>query len=243
MLFCTSYIDDNDVYNNTTRVKRWIDYYKAKMNNLGVDALFLIDDGSPQIEAMQPINIHDVDSIPSTLASDVNFIHFKKNLGRPTWEDYQGWWRSFLFSFTIAERYGYDKIIHIESDFYVISDKIMEYISSLEGGWTSLFSPFHNFPETAIQIICKDQFSSFDKMRAEVIANGFRAPDCMPAELYFPFTKVEKSFIGDRIGQPEVFDKWIRNYKKGNDLDYIGQVHPSHRVGHYRTFFDIAYDF
>lgn len=243
MLFCTSYVDDRDFYNNSKRIERWIDYYKSKMDDLGVDALFLIDDGSPLINTIKNAHLYEVDNLPTKIDTSVNIMHFKDNLGRPKWDEYVGWWRSFLFSLNIAEKFGYEKIIHIESDFYVVNDRIMEYFREVKQGWTSLYSPFHGFPETAIQIICKDQFLKFKRLSDEVTSNGFLSPDLVSAELYIPFTKVEKSFTGDRIGQPEVFDHWMKHYKKGQNLDYLGQIHSSQRVGHYRIFFDITYDF
>ena len=57
-----------------------------------------------------------------------------------------------------------------------------------------LWSPRHRFPETALQVICKDQFENFEKLKDANPSLSF--PDL--AERLLPFTNVHKQFIGDR---------------------------------------------
>ncbi|WP_271730049.1 hypothetical protein [Aquimarina algiphila] len=241
-LFCTCYMDNNDIHNNKTRINRWIEYYKEKMKLFGADYLFLIDDGSPLVDLSPYIDVIDSDKLPEFLISNINFVRFKDNLGRPTWEDYQGWWRSFVFSLNIAENYGFDKIIHIESDFYVLSKSMIEYMKLLKFGWVTFYSEYHNFPETAIQIICKDSYFKFKEIQTNIRNNNYRTENRISAELFLPFTTIERKFNGDRLGQPEVFDFWLKTKKNNQKLDYIGQVHPYHKSEYYKMFFESDYN-
>lgn len=241
-IFCTSYINNNDINNNNTRINKWINYYDTLKKSFNAEHLMLIDDASPVIDLNMDVEVYDTEDLPETISSPINIFRFKNNLGRPTWKDYQGWWRSFTFSLEIAKKYEYDKIIHIESDFYIVSEMMIEYIKNFNHGWGTFFSNYHNFPETAIQIICKDSFLEFEKIALKIKENKYKTDNYVPAELFLPFSSVEKQFHGDRLGQPEVFDAWLRNVNN-RKIDYIGQVHPYHKSDFYSSFFDFDVKF
>ena len=77
----------------------------------------------------------------------------------------------------------------------------------------SLWANKYNFPESCIQVICKDQFDSFRDFSScgshELSKKGL-------AEKIIPFTNVERRFVGDRYG--EKFDKQV------GGLDYFCQT-------------------
>ena len=224
-LFCTSYFDKDVMSCHPLRYKKWIDYYSKLMEDLGVDFVFLIDDGSlnPTLENSSVVEIHAAeDDLPAELSKKVNIITFKEHLGRPSQDEYLGWWRSFTYSIKIAEKYGFRKIVHIESDFYIVSDRLIRYIHSLNKGWTSLFSSHLNFPETAIQIICQDSFHLLEKVRSQVVSSNYKMDQI--AELFLPFTNVCKDFNGDRASELAVLIQWMSGENGINDLDYYGQL-------------------
>jgi hypothetical protein len=201
--------------------------------------LFLIDDGSEDVNIGLTTGILDPDDLPETLENRINFVRFEDNLGRPTHIDYQGWWRSFLFPIIIAQKYGFDKMIHIESDFYVVSQDLMEYIGNAFEGWTAFYSKFHMFPETGIQVICKDAFGEFIQFRRGAIDRDFKVRKS--AEYHLPFTKIEKRFQGDRLGQLDVIAGWLNIVDTPCRLDYVGQVLPRHRSVDFEPFFDFEF--
>ena len=189
-IFCTSFVKDAQAWES--RYQRWLDHYE----NIPINAIkkIMIDDGSPYLPPAHIINsvAHDA---PLAANTDKNLIlRFDDNLGRQSGADYPGWWRSFLHSIKVARELGADKIIHIESDAYILTPRLVEFINGIGSGWHVLWSPRHRFPETALQVICKDQFENFEKLKDANPSLSF--PDL--AERLLPFTNVHKQFIGDR---------------------------------------------
>jgi hypothetical protein len=219
-IFCTSYINSTSEDHKVNRYKRWVKYYLPLLKEFNADRLFLIDDGGNVIDNSFHLIQND---LPDTLEHEVNLYRFSDSLGRKTLVDFPGWWRSYLFSIEIARKYDYSKIIHIESDFFILSNRLKKFIGNASKGWSSLFSSYYNFPETAIQVICKDAFPAFEKLKKEMEYNNYVADS--HAEYLIPFTKVKKNFIGDRIGDGQVYVKWINDQiSQLSKLDYIGQI-------------------
>jgi hypothetical protein len=211
LIFCTAYIEADP-----QRYSDWINYYYPKLAEFGAASLFLINDGSGKSDIdprLKPLDGEQ--ALPDTLDGNLNIVYFPDRLGRISITDFPGWWRSFKFSLSIARRYNFDKIIHIESDFYILSPKLIEYIKTIKSGWIALWSNTYRFPETAIQIICQDTFNKLEK-------TSYRKGSKKPAEMILPFTKIEKGFIGDRYGEKLDLENHLNELPK--DLDYIGQV-------------------
>jgi hypothetical protein len=193
IIFCTSFIKNSKSWEN--RYQRWLDYY----DNVPIDAVkkIMIDDGSPFLpptEIIKTISYND----PLPLDGEKNIIiRFNDNLGRQSMSSYPGWWRSFLHSIEIARALGVDKIIHIESDAYILSPRLANFINETKSGWHVLWTDRYQFPETAIQIICRDQFENFEKFKAECPESGFTDI----AERLLPFSSVHKEFKGDRYSE------------------------------------------
>ena len=193
IIFCTSYIRDAAAWE--TRYRRWLDYYQDFP--LDVVKRLMIDDGSPYLP---PADVIKTVSNTAPLASleDRNLIiRFDDNLGRQSIKDYPGWWRSFLHSVEVARELGADKIIHIESDAYILSPRLRDFIDQTSTGWHVLWTQHNNFPETAIQVICRDQFEIFEDFKQKNPTLHF--PDM--AEHMLPFTAVNKEFKGDRYSE------------------------------------------
>lgn len=235
LLFCTCYMEKENVDNNKIRYDRWISYYQSQMTEYGVDMLVLIDDGSSVLDFDSGIGVFNVADLPETITNQVNVFTFKDHFGRPSHHDYRGWWRSFGFCLEIAKKYGFDKIIHIESDFFVVSNRLIEYIKHTEFGWVALYSPFNKFPESGIQIIHQDSFSSFGAFFEKVKSKLYHIE--RSAELCLPFSYVENKFLGDRFGQLDVMADWLNRVDMPAAIDYVGQVSPSFSTDDFEPYF------
>lgn len=219
-IFCTSCIRNNSQFHHVDRYNRWVNYYLPLMERLEADRLFLLDDGGLDGKTLIPC-IHD--ELPDELEHPVNLFRFTEGLGRKTIADFPGWWRSFLFSMEIAIKYDYRKIIHIESDFFVVSSKLKRFIRETDQGWNSLYSHFHQFPETGIQIIGENVFPLFNDLKSSLQSSNYSTNTV--AEQLIPFTNIKKNFIGDRIGEPHVLAKWMNDQIASfGKLDYISQI-------------------
>ncbi len=231
IIFCTSYIDDS----NDLRYKKWVDYYIEIKHLLNSEHLFLIDDSSPNPNFDTRVEIISTNNLPDELNQNVNLFHFENHLGRPGRRDYQGWWRSFTFSIKLAEKYNIEKLIHIESDYYILSRRMIDHIAGISEGWTVFYSDYYKFPETAVQVICKDSFDKFNTVYNQAINSEYKFKKI--AERILPFTKVEKNFTGDRLGEIKVFRAWLKKYKLPLEIDFVGQVNEEDNPEVYQKFF------
>ena len=200
LIFCTSYFDTEELY--LKRYQKWIDYY----NNhpfTNDKKMYLIDDSS-DLEVMTDDVVHiikegQLGDFQET--NKINLYSFNNRKGL-NWShnsaNNEGWWRSFCASLEIAEKYNYEKIVHIEADAFLISNRMFDYINSLKTGWTGLWANKYCFPESCIQVICKDQFDNF----RDFASCGYHELSKMGlAEKVIPFTYVERRFLGDRYGE------------------------------------------
>lgn len=207
ILFCTSYIKDQQAWDS--RYQRWLNYYQ----NGPINALkkIMIDDGSPFLPSSDIIKTVSVDTSVALNQEKCLIIRFDNNLGRHSTADYPGWWRSFLHAVDIANELGVDKIIHIESDAYILTPRLANYINDIQSGWHVLWSPHYQFPETAIQVICRDQFGSLEQIKKD--HPNFSFPDI--AEKVLPFTEINREFKGDRYSDFQR-NRWIFRSRKFN---------------------------
>ena len=178
LLFCTSYATTPEEWNG--RYKSWYDYYTSI--KLNYDKMLMFDDGSPLM--------------PKFCSSDT--IHtFRTHLGKKSVLDYDGWYRSFSTAIRYAKENNFDKIVHCEADAYLLSNNIIDFVNCINSGWHCFWCPRHNMHESALQVICDDQFDScieftnkpYDAYRGKAIDD------------LFPYTKIQTAFKGDRYGE------------------------------------------
>lgn len=186
------------INNNLQRYQKYLDYYKSRYYKFGALNLLFLDDGSERkyLDLLK-IPIFLSEELPESLP-EISIITFLSHLGRPTAYDLKGWWRSFLMSPHIVEKYGFDKLVIVESDAYVFSDKLFKYIEEISTGWVVLWCPRHRFPEPSIQVITKDSFEEMKKVVSTCVKDKI-------AEHVLPFTFIEKGFKGDRYGEYQDF--------------------------------------
>jgi hypothetical protein len=192
LIFCTSYISDQEAWCN--RYDRWIDHHKRVFPK---DPLVIIDDGSRYLpnDPHIPVNL-DIERF--YLGSRASIFHFKHRLGRPAAHNFPGWFRSFTFSVSIAKRLGLEKIVHVESDCYILSARTLEFINETKSGWIAFWCPRWEFPETNFQIICEDSFPTLERIGKSVYETEFA--DKM-IENFLPYTRVIRTLYGNRYGE------------------------------------------
>lgn len=195
-LFCTHFAECEGA---SRRWIRWLDYYKPRMGPLGVDRIFLIDDGSELKNIGLDVPVLDAAAqLPHVIPSTVVMFRFPDHLGRHSVFSFPGWWRSFTFCYRIAQVYSFSKIVHIESDAFVLTKRLTSYIHTFNQGWASLWCPRYGRPESVIQVICRD---SFAKLRRYHDAGIGLWGEEICAETSLPFSVVESGFVGDRYGE------------------------------------------
>jgi hypothetical protein len=213
LVFCTSYFETEDIY--YLRYKKWISYYMSLPFSED-KTFFMLDDHSDLSVADDRYNFIEGDITEDTKVEKMNFYHFDERWGNNRTANHPGWFRSFLFSLEIAETLGYEKIIHIESDMYLLSPRICEHIDELDSGWVSFRCPTYRFPESSLQVINKDNFGKFNNFKNELLAKGLETLENSNVEWLLPLTHVEEKFTGDRYGE--------RGIKQGPEMDYYAQA-------------------
>src|SRR4051794_18743119 len=211
LLFCTSYAERQAAWN-----ERWGRWLKAIAHSgLEADKILIVDDGSPLLPDWPGVAVFPAD--PS-IADDsrVAIHHFADCRGqRVNGEPFPGWYRSFAYAVLYGMDRGFDKIIHIEADAFLITDHIVNYFNSVDCGWIALWCRRHNWPESTFQIINSDQFEACRKFFSQPYSAHLGPPYRAPEQL-IPFTLINKSFIGDRYGESEDTVPF--------DADYVSQV-------------------
>ena len=194
LAFCTSWADNDDTWRY--RYRKWFAHMQA--SPLHASQLLVIDDGSPGPLVLPHSATLSADALPGDCPESPGVvIRFAERLGRKAVLDYPGWWRSFTYAADYAERYGFDKVVHVESDSYILSPRLCEYINELERGWVGFWCPRSSFPETCIQVICPDQLHAY----FDIAAQPYEVFVGKAAEMILPFTHVESNFKGDRYGE------------------------------------------
>jgi hypothetical protein len=179
-----------------------------------MEPLVMIDDGSEFLPDEPGVSINtDVDSFQ--IGSRASIFHFPNHVGRISMHNFPGWFRSFAFSVVIAKRLKLKKIVHIESDAFILSRPALEHINGTSSGWIAYWCPKWRIPESAFQVICDDNFEVLEQVRLSSFADRF-ANRVM--EMSLPYTRVEKLLCGNRYGE---FRGKVPSY-----ADYAAQINP-----------------
>jgi hypothetical protein len=210
LVFCTSCMRDQAEWE--LRYTRWLEHHRKVFPG---EPLVMIDDGSAYLPDGPGISINsDVENFQ--VGDRASIFHFPDRLGRIAMHNFPGWFRSFTFSVVIARKLNLKKIVHIESDSFILSEPALELINSTASGWTAFWCPRWNFPETAFQIICEDNFASLETVRTSSFAARY-ANKVMERSL--PFTRVDRLLCGNRYGE---FRSKVPSY-----ADFAVQVGPA----------------
>lgn len=208
LLFAPCIVDTED---RLQRNIKWLDYYLPLKDKLGFDRILLVDNASPP-EMLNRLETHIKDKPV--------FIKKKKvRLERIRQDAYPYWYRAFAESAKYSVDHGFDKIIHIDTDVFVFTDKLCNYIKEKHylnsPGWIGFYCNIHQYNETIFQIITGREF--IDKMYIFMTEEYLQYYPFDIAEKKVPFTHIEKNFIGDRFPEKGLF-------KQDPSWDFVGQA-------------------
>lgn len=197
LIFCTSYAPNPQTWQ--VRQRRWVD--AILQSGIVHDQILIVDDGSAFLPAWPGLSVVSSDDCATPEAAPVPggvmIYHFTARLGRPSLYDFPGWHRSFAFAVLYGQAHGFGRIIHIESDAFLITERVRAYLGELDEGWVALFCPKYNFPDIAIQAAAGDEVGRMAAWAREPYAKMVGKSH----ELLMPYTKVERGFVGDRYGE------------------------------------------
>lgn len=164
-----------------------------------------------------PVVVLDNGSKPeSCLAAErpgVKIVNAQPHLTRPEFLVYPAVWRFYYYAKTLLEEY--EKVIIASTDAYICSQRLVDYVESIQTGWTSLWCPKYNFREDSLSVIVRgcETFENF--------LPGEFHPDFRRGEVTEEVVQsyAERGFIGDR------YDEGADYPRSWNcSMDYYAQV-------------------
>ena len=199
------------------RYTKWLSYHLAIKDSLGFDKIVLLDNAS---------DLNDLRKLGGTIMDekgnlielgnpDILIYRFDVHMPRTGIHEYPYCWRGLEYCKQLVTSLSINKILFIDSDFYILTKKLAQYIKTLDTGWISFWCHKYGWPEAALHILCKDTLSTLLNFPIP----SFTHYNNRNMEELLPFTKVLKTeFKGDRYGEGAEPQK--------DDMDYYGQWGP-----------------
>lgn len=197
---------------------KWLEFQRSIKNELGYNKIIFVDNAS-NIEDLKKLNGNIYNSNFELIYKADNDLldiyRFDEHLTRTGVWEYSYCWRGLDFVKTLIKKYNPEKIIFLDTDYYVLSSKLANYIKTLDSGWVTFWCNKYNFPEAALHILCKD---TFDKL-LNLDIPSWTYYNGKHMEFILPFTTIHKDvFKGDRYGEGSL--------PQTDDMDYYGQFFP-----------------
>ncbi len=113
--------------------------------------------------------------------------------------DYPYCWR-ILYDIKILIQLGYEKIIFLDSDCFITSQRALDHIRALDTGWETFYCRKYGFPSAEAHVLCKDAFPIYEAFTSIPYEQHMGKV----LEDVVPFTKVNHAFNVDRWGEDRI---------------------------------------
>lgn len=196
---------------------KWLEFNRKLKTELGYDKIVFVDNASTFSDlALLKGDVYNSNfELLQQGGSDLDIYRFEEHIPRTGIWEYPYCWRGVDFLKQIITHYKADKVIGLDTDFYILTPKLADYVRNLDAGWTSFFNHKYGFPEAAIHVLCKD---SIDRLMNFPIPS-YTHYNNQHMEWLLPFTQVLKTeFTGDRYGETVT--------QQTPEMDYYGQWQP-----------------
>lgn len=205
VLLTACFLEGTDHFGNSRlkRNERYIEYYSRLREEIGFGSILLLDNAS-ELSSVYQLGLnqasYDGDGDGWWVnGSGLYMYRFGERLERTKASNgYNYVWRAV---YKIADLLlTYDKIIAIDSDAFVLSRKLANFIKNCNSGFQSFWCPRHEFPESSMFVLNRDAFGVFKRYTDEMPWRQ-RCADNRLMEKDLPFTKVSYDFHIDRFGE------------------------------------------
>lgn len=182
-----TYLDGKDL-NGNDRLERnikFLNYYLPLKKKMGISDFWIFDNCSSEENFETFISIFP----------ELKVVRFDKHLIRHSIHDYPYCWRALYQWRPLIESGNYDRIVSIDSDAYILSPILLDWLCHKSIGWSALWCDEFQMPEAAVCALEKSKFDLF---------MGFST---IPWERYrglilertLPFTNIDRRFRSVRM--------------------------------------------
>lgn len=196
---------------------KYLEFIESMEGNLHFDEMWFIDNASDPNKLEQlGGNLYNSSlqlCKPATTRPYLNIVCFTEFLPRVSIWEYPYVYRAIRYLDTVKKFTGAEKIIFLDTDFFILSKKLCEYINNLTTGFTSFECKKYKFPEFAMCILCDDVYHKWLDFAA---LDFIEISKKKTIECCVPFTHVDKTFVGDRFGETAT--------PQTDDMDWYGQA-------------------
>lgn len=192
-----TYLRGCDISGSCRNVRqlRWLEWHEKL--DLGIDRIFFSDNDSGH-DDLGNIDPDGLARICSLQRPGINFIHHAPRLfGSNGGIRYPFNWRH-LYAMGVPAQ-DFDKVIFCDSDTFVLTQKLVNFVRELRSGWTAFHEQKHNFPTAEFHVLCADAFWIFK----EFTGIPYMAHMGKTMETSIPFTDVREDFFVRRTGEEQ----------------------------------------
>lgn len=195
------------------RAQKYVEFYKRLLPRLGAEWMFFCDNGS-SIDNLRQVGglLLDPDDGECTIldvGTPVTHILYP-NVKKTSVASYPYCWRAQWEIKNLLTKWGYDKVIFIDSDFYLISKRMIDWARSVQNGWHTVQCRKYMWPAPELQVVVGGCQKFMDFTSGDWLSHDGK---CM--ELTLPFTFIHGEFNYGRYGEDRVPQK--------PDMDAYGQ--------------------
>lgn len=176
---------------------RWFYHYRPLLDEFGATHQAVCNDGNRNLPVETFVKIHSGLNPSLLTPSHLHVLTWPTSLGRVDLHTYPCFWRNVYTLTRVARDQGFDKLIYIDWDFWVISREMMHEIRALKSGLTTYWVPRYGFPESSVFVCCSDMYQRLEDSALDAL----RKPVCLKSdicEVTIPWTRVITSRVGDR---------------------------------------------
>lgn len=215
----TCWVGNSPETHQFKRHSLWLNYMDNLKGNLNFNDIYFIDNAS-NFETLKLLGGEILDTnfnqlVPATTRPHLHIIHFTEHLSRVSLWDYPYVFRAFKFTPKIIEKVNPDKILIIDTDFYPVSQKMVDILNNTQSGFLAARDKRYGFLEAAFSVLCKDTFQKYIDFCNLTNFDTLKLKGTV--EMFMPFTGAIPEIVGGRYGelrQPQT-----------KDMDYYGQTY------------------
>jgi hypothetical protein len=215
-LFAPCYLDGLDPAKSERldRVKRWINYHWAIRDKLGFDRIFLSDDCSDwvKVASLGGTILNEKLEVIQRQDDFLTVVRYEPHLSGGGQWNYSYCWKALYVMRDLMKKYGYEKAITIDTDGFVLTERLASYVRGLDEGWTAFWVRTYSFPTAEFHVLCPSGMYQFE----EFLIPHYMAHQGKYMEMALPFTRVERGFNCDRWGEGR--------HPQKPDMDFYSQA-------------------